>query len=191
MSTETGAAKAKSEQATAAAADVFVRYGFARTTMGDIARRAAMSRPALYLVFPDKDAAFAAAVRRLNTAQLDSIRARVDALPTLREKLLHACQTWGAHGFDLTAIHPDARDLFDVGRPAVREMYAEFEAFLVELTRSALAASPLRIEPGSLARTMTYAMRGFKDTALDADDMRGLIATEVEVVCAALALTPA
>ena len=33
---------------------VFLAYGFARTTMDDIARAADMSRPALYLLFKNK-----------------------------------------------------------------------------------------------------------------------------------------
>ena len=33
------------------ATKVFLAYGFARTTMDDIARAAEMSRPALYLLF--------------------------------------------------------------------------------------------------------------------------------------------
>ena len=177
---------AKSERAVAAAADVFLRYGFTRTTMGDIAQHAGMSRPALYLLFPDKDAVFTAVVRRMNADQLDGVRARLATLPTLKEKLLFACRTWGAHGVELTAVHPDARDLFDVSRPSVREMYAEFETFLADLLRDELAASPLQLAPEVLARVLAYAMRGFKDSAVDADDMRRLIAAQIELVVAAI-----
>ena len=50
----------KHERAVAAAAEQFMRYGFQRTTMADIARAAGMSRPALYLLFPGKEQAFEA-----------------------------------------------------------------------------------------------------------------------------------
>ena len=39
----------------------FARYGFRRTSLGDIAREAGISRPAVYLHFPNKQAIFRAA----------------------------------------------------------------------------------------------------------------------------------
>ena len=182
---------AKARRAVAAATGVFLRYGFARSTMGDIAQQAGMSRPALYLLFPGKEEVFAAVVHKLNADQLVAIRAQLPALSTLREKLMHACQTWGAHGAELMAAHPDARDLFDVSRPPVREIYAAFEALIVELVGPALEASALPLTPEALARGLTYAMRGYKDTAADVEDMRRLIAGEVEVVSAALSASTA
>jgi len=55
------------------ATEVFCRYGFARTTMGDIAERCEISRPALYLLFPDKEAIFTAVVERTDQDKLASI----------------------------------------------------------------------------------------------------------------------
>jgi AcrR family transcriptional regulator len=45
----------------AAAFSRFARYGFRRTSLGDIAREAGISRPAVYLHFPNKQAIFRAA----------------------------------------------------------------------------------------------------------------------------------
>jgi AcrR family transcriptional regulator len=45
----------------AAAFERFARYGFRRTSLGDIAREAGISRPAVYLHFPNKQAIFRAA----------------------------------------------------------------------------------------------------------------------------------
>jgi AcrR family transcriptional regulator len=45
----------------AAAFDVFINYGFRKTSMDDIARAAGMSRPALYQVFRNKTEIFRAA----------------------------------------------------------------------------------------------------------------------------------
>lgn len=41
-----------------AAVDVFMNYGFRKTTMDDIARKAGMSRPALYNYFKNKESIF-------------------------------------------------------------------------------------------------------------------------------------
>ena len=177
---------AKADRALAAATTMFLRYGFARTTMGDIAREAGISRPSLYLLFADKEEAFAAAVHKLNADQLAAIQERLPALPTLRDKLMHACLAWGAHGAELTSAHPDARDLFDVARLPVREIYGDFEALIAGLVGTALERSSLPLTPAGLARGLAYAMRGFKDTATDVEDMRRLIAAEVEIVATAL-----
>ena len=52
-----------------AAAEVFAQYGFRRTTMNDIAEAAGISRPALYLMFDNKENLFQdLVVHRLNLA---------------------------------------------------------------------------------------------------------------------------
>ncbi|MFZ4748552.1 MAG: helix-turn-helix domain-containing protein, partial [Sphingomonas sp.] len=58
-----------------AAGEIFLRYGFARTTMGDVAKAAGISRPALYLLFPGKEPLFAAATMALAQQRLRDISA--------------------------------------------------------------------------------------------------------------------
>lgn len=87
--------QSKEELVLDSATDVFTRYGFARTTMGDIAAKAGISRPALYLLFPDKEAAFSRVIARMDERSLTEIAAALPALPTLEAKLLHACLAWG------------------------------------------------------------------------------------------------
>lgn len=174
-----------------AATEVFSRYGFARTTMQDIAEQAGMSRPALYLDYANKDSIFTAVVRRMNARQLANIRAAIAPLPGLRDKLLHACLTWGAHGVDLIEAHPDARDLFSLAFPAVQDMYDEFQVLLAQLLSEPAIDAALGASPAEVARAMTYAMRGFKDTATDGSDMRRLITLQVSLLAAALEPAPA
>ena len=62
-------AKAKQTAVFDAAADVFAQYGFKRTTMNDIAVATGISRPALYLMFDNKEHLFRElAAYRLNLA---------------------------------------------------------------------------------------------------------------------------
>src|SRR5258708_9496529 len=145
----------KKERVVAGATDVFLRYGFARTTMGDIAERVGISRPALYLLFANKEEAFAAVIRRLNDDQLAAIRAALPGLPTLHAKVLFACETWGAHGVDLMTAHPDAKDLFDLSFAPVQEIYLKFQTLLAALLDGPAAASALRVKPALLAPLVT------------------------------------
>ena len=51
-------AKAKKNIVFEAAHEVFAQYGYKRTTMNDIAQAADISRPALYLIFDNKENLF-------------------------------------------------------------------------------------------------------------------------------------
>jgi AcrR family transcriptional regulator len=168
------------------ATDVFTRYGFARTTMGDIAAKAGISRPALYLLFPDKEAAFSRVIARMDARSLTEITAALPALPTREAKLLHACLAWGVHGVELASVHPDAADLFDLRFPAVRQAYANFQALVAELISGAPGISRLDTTPAELARVLVYGMRGLRETAADPDDMRRLVTFHVRSFAQAL-----
>ncbi len=177
---------ARADLVISAATEVFLRYGYARTTMGDIAGAAKLSRPLLYLVFPGKEEVFAAVVKRMNADALAEMRGALPQLPSLEDRLRHVCLKWGAHGFDITAAHPDARDLFDLSRASVREIHAEFQAFVVELIGDAVSAARLPVSAEALARTLVYSMRGLKETAVDAADMRRLIDVQVSLLVSLL-----
>ncbi|MCA6109115.1 TetR/AcrR family transcriptional regulator [Bradyrhizobium cenepequi] len=171
--------RSKEERALDGATEVFTRYGYARTTMGDIAIKAGMSRPALYLVFPDKEAAFNRVIAHMDQHKLTEIAAVLATLPNLESKLLHACLAWGLHGVELAAVHPDAADLFDLRFPAVRQVYANFQALVTELISDALTNSRLEATPTDLARVLVYGLRGLREAASDPDDMRRLVTMHV------------
>jgi AcrR family transcriptional regulator len=52
--TESNAAMARRDDIVRVAIGVFLRYGYARTTMRDIAQATGLTRPTLYLTFPTK-----------------------------------------------------------------------------------------------------------------------------------------
>ena len=176
----------KARRVLACATDVFSRYGYARTTMGEIAAAAGMSRPALYLIFPDKEAVFEAVVQQMDDETHAKIGAGLAKLGGLRDKLLHACQTWGSHGVDLAEAHPDAADLFDLRFPPVRRVYSRFEQFIVELIEPRALASGVDASPQELARVLVFAMRGLRATAANGEEMRRLIAVQVRLLTRAL-----
>ena len=170
----------------AAATAVFLRYGHARTTMGDVAEEAGISRPALYLVFPRKEDIFAAVIERLIQDRLQQWREALPRLRSLDRKLHYCCEQWAGEGYDLTKAHPDARDVFNLAFVPVKEMYTALEAFLADLLRDTLAASKLKTTPEQLAQVLIFGMRGLKDIAEDGAHMRRLIALHVDVVLASM-----
>jgi len=176
----------KTAEVVRSATNVFLRYGFARTTMGDLAAAAALSRPALYLLFPCKDDVFAAVVHRLDAEWHAETRAAVGRHRTVEARLRYACGKWADHGIELVATHPDAKDLFDLRFPAVREMYEHFEIFLAGLIDEAIPGSGLKASARELARSVIYAMRGIKDAATSPAEMRVLADLQVSLLVAAL-----
>ncbi|WP_117194892.1 TetR/AcrR family transcriptional regulator [Rhizobium terrae] len=179
----------KEARALRSAEDVFTRYGYARTTMGDIAAAAGMSRPALYLLFPDKDAIFTRVIEEMDRRTLAGIETALREIAPLREKLLYACSVWGLHGMELAAAHPDAADLFDLRFVAVRQVYANFQALLVRLLSDTLAQSDLGATPEDVACAMTYGMRGLRHACSSVEEMRHMIHVHVEAYSKALQAT--
>jgi AcrR family transcriptional regulator len=100
-----------------AALAVFSRYGFARTSMADIAREAGVSRPALYLWFESKPALFGALAAHLTRRALEAAESAWDPAADLETNLratilgkdldLHRILHASPHGAELMAVDAD------------------------------------------------------------------------------------
>jgi AcrR family transcriptional regulator len=165
-----------------AATTVFLRYGYTRTTMQDLAEAAGITRPTLYLTFPDKEQIFRAVIESLVAANLLEIRKGLPAKTTLADQLRYACETWCVPGFDIVRGNSDAKDLFDLSFAPVRESYAAFEELLVEILRVRLPEPESRVAAAELAHMIGCAMKGFKDIASETSELRRLIGTLADVV---------
>jgi AcrR family transcriptional regulator len=180
--TESTTAADRRDQIVNAAIGVFLRYGYARTTMGDIAQAAGLTRPTLYVTFPDKEQIFTAVVDKMIADKLAEIREGLPRLKTLERKLRFACDAWAGDGYDLVQAHPDAADMFDLGFKSVCAGYDKFGTLLAKILETPLERSSLELSPAQIARTIVFAMRGFKDTATSGGEMRELIANHIKLV---------
>ena len=186
MSEETTLSARRRDRVVAAATDVFLRYGYARTTMGDIAQATGLSRPTLYLTFPDKESIFRAVIETMAAVRLAAIHQGLAASTTLGAKLCVICEAWAADGFELVLANPDAKDMFDLSFAPVRECYAIFEAQLVDLLKEPLQRIGMGDKATELARVLVYSTRGFKDASTDGTTMRRMIRTQIAVISALL-----
>src|SRR5271170_4731673 len=168
------------------AISVFLQYGYARTTLADIARAAGLARTALYLMFSDKEAIFSAVVEAMVAEKLSDIRHGLPERSSFDARLRFACESWGAEGFELVQAHPDAKDMFDLGFASVCNGLSAFGDLLTEIISTPLAESGLGIAASDLAQTIVFAIKGFKETARDGTDMRRMIGVQVAIVSAAL-----
>ena len=175
-------AAAKRQRVIEAATLVFRRHGFAQTSMDNIAVAAGMSRPALYLVFPNKEEIFAAAVHYMGDLALTALRQGLAQRPSLEEKLLFVCEQWAGRGYDRMKENPDAKDLTDPAFQPVREVYEKLQRFVAELLADSVRRSGLRTTPEQVARILVGSMRGLKEAAKDSSDIRRMLALQISIL---------
>lgn len=174
-----------------AAASVFFRYGYRRTTMGDLAQAAGLSRPALYLRYCNKERIFEAVVRRFSAQILEEIRQGAPAQGPVLERLRFAFDLWVVRPYALMVASPDAKDLadcsFEFAQAAIDEGYAAFEA---ELRRILDSIPEPRTVPGTspaeIARILATTARGFKASARSTEELKSMIDGLLKIVLAAV-----
>lgn len=177
-----------------AAMDVFLRYGYRKVTMDDIARGVGISRPALYLVFANKEAVF----RDLVETGLDDLVCKIESgLPgkrTLAAQLLHVFEVTTISSFELVARAPAAEELMTASFDFVKDVFDRYEQRLAGIVSRLIEAAvldPERLLPSAQARAriMIAATHGFKAKAKDIQDMRTLVSNLVEMTVAGLPIT--
>lgn len=152
-----------------AAFGAFVRFGYRKTSMDEIARAAGLSRQGLYLHFRSKEELFREMVGHLLGRALLAAASVLgdDALP-VRERLVRGFDEWA--GWYVEAAHgPGMGELLEASaalvQPVVDDHEARFDRALVKAIRgSGLAAAHERSGLGArqLARTLQAVARGLK-----------------------------
>ncbi|WP_052245532.1 TetR/AcrR family transcriptional regulator [Halocynthiibacter namhaensis] len=111
-----------------AAFTCFVNYGVQRTSMADIAKAAGMSRPALYLHFPNKDAILSGLVHGyFQKASADMTQALAQP-GTPAQRLLAAMHAKDGDMLEKLMATPHGPELLDVKRTAASDIVAQGEA---------------------------------------------------------------
>ncbi len=175
----------------AAARHVFMRYGFKRTTMGDIAAAAGMSRAALYLVYPSKEDILTAVVTRLFAAMLDEISHGLGRFATAAEQLTFALDVWCVTGFELVQASPDATDLYESSYQFAAEVTATATADFVALVADVLdplvrQQATVALSSVQIAQVFASAVLGFKGIVTTTEQLRSMIARLITIVLASL-----
>ena len=183
--------QSKEEHVLTAAREVFMRYGFKRATMSDLAEAAQMSRPALYLIFSSKEEVFRALITQTFTEILQEVREEVSKHEEVADQLTCAFEAWCVRLFEMIQVSPDARDILEssyaFATEATVRAFADFETILSDILRplvSAQAGPPLSSE--QLAHILTTAAQGFKESASSAVQLRQLIQGLITIVLAGL-----
>jgi AcrR family transcriptional regulator len=94
-----------------AAFGVFLRYGFKRTTMGDIAKAAGLSRQSLYARFANKDEVYAAGLELYAGRILEELQAAWATSDDIGTVMDHYAEISVIPSFEMLRATPDATDM--------------------------------------------------------------------------------
>jgi AcrR family transcriptional regulator len=122
-----------------AATAAFLRYGFKKTSMDDVARAAGVSRQGLYLYFDTKDVLFREALQHLVSHLICAAHAVAeDGNLSLRDRLLGAFEAVHGSAFH-NASREDALELLQSAQSAAAALLVQLERDLMGIVTALLA----------------------------------------------------
>src|ERR1700716_908424 len=121
-----------------AATAIFLRYGFKKTSMDDVARAAGVSRQGLYLYFDTKDLLFRESLQHLMSHLISAARAAAeDGNLSLRDRLLGAFEAVHCSAFH-NASREDALELLQSAQSAAGAVLVQSERDLMGIAAALL-----------------------------------------------------
>ncbi len=153
---------------------LFLRYGFKRVSMSDIAGAAGISRPALYLIFKNKEEIFKGAYEQWVDEKIFEIEEKAETLNTAEEKLRLAFEVGVIQPTEAMKTSPELEDLvernFGYGS---RKFENLVEGFLTSIAQRKPEETSWTAERA--AHLLVCALPGFKQTAETSEELRLLI----------------
>ncbi|MEL6919760.1 MAG: helix-turn-helix domain-containing protein [Pseudomonadota bacterium] len=179
-----------------AAFEVFITYGFRKTSMDDIARAAGMSRPALYQSFKNKTDIFRALVSQFCEVSLQKAKAELDSDQPFPTRLARAIEVSviemnavveaTPHGMELMNVNGEiAHDLEEVWNQRFTAMLAS--AFAAADEAGEIQLNALGVSAEDVAQVFDNAMEGLKARCLRGEQVNDAIYTTVRFFIGALA----
>jgi AcrR family transcriptional regulator len=168
------------------AAELFVRYGFRKTSVDDVARAADMSRQGVYFHYPSKEALFEAALGRLVERALLSCR---DALSEenleLYDRLLNAFVAMlGRTDLDATSELLEAAQARSMN--TVINVDVEIIAELAKAIASSPAAAPWLgkgVSPHDLGQLLMNTSYGLKYQRVPYEEYIAQMQKAISIIC--------
>ena len=125
-----------------AAFAVFVRYGYRKTSMDEVARAAHLSRQGLYLHFSSKDELFRATVEHaLDTALAAATAGLRDGARPIGERLVHAFDEWVGRFAGM--MKGDTADLVEAAGSLIGPLGPAYDKVFIDAVARAIASSGL------------------------------------------------
>jgi AcrR family transcriptional regulator len=175
-----------------AALTVFMRYGYRKTSMDEVARAAQVSRQGLYLHFATKEELFRATLQHTAESSLAAATAALgDSSLRLEARLVRAFDEMT--GRYVGMMGAGASDLAEVGGGLVGPLIARYEGQFLDAVAKALRASGLvaaykatGLTARQLADTLHATARGLKYSSANREAFVAGMTVAVRAMCAPL-----
>jgi AcrR family transcriptional regulator len=186
----------KRERALSAAQECFTLYGFKRTSMDDIAQKADISRAALYLLFPNKEAIFRTLSQQLHSAAIDRASAALQSDGPLADRLIAAFEGKMLEFLKLVHSSPHGAEIADlnhgIGADIAQATENQFKEVLAttlqhEASRGKITFERIEANAEQCAEVLLLATRGLKSAPSGIEAYRERLARLVRVFSVAIA----
>jgi len=173
-----------------AAYDVFAQYGFRRTAMNDIAQAAGISRPALYLMFENKEALFRELVSFRQNQGVDQAISTLSGTAPITERFIAAILAYERVFYEPVAQSPHGAELMDISISIAAEFMKKGQERLVKSLAQALKEavsngevvfSGMAIKPIVFVRLLMSSIGGLKKHATSIKALRRQISEVVGI----------
>jgi len=164
-----------------AATDVFSNYGFRRTAMNDIAKAAGMSRPALYLLFDNKENLFRELAAYRQNLAIDEAEAVLSGSAPFQDRFVNALLAYEKSFYQPVAQSPHGAELIDVSQSIAADLMKKGRERLISSLTDALETA-VSAGQADLARAQVTArvfcelfisaMAGLKSTVASKQEFR-------------------
>ncbi|HVK74293.1 MAG TPA: TetR/AcrR family transcriptional regulator [Kofleriaceae bacterium] len=175
-----------------AALATFVRFGFRKTSMEEVARAAHLSRQGLYLHFATKEELFRATVAHALATGLDAAAARLRATAApVPDRLVAGFDAWLGRfvglGEDVTDLHEAIVRLVGPQVAAHEDQFIELVARVLRSSGLAAAYKPAGLTARQLADTLYATARGLKHSCATRAELIDRLTVAVRALCLPLA----
>jgi len=162
---------AKTDHILDAALPVFVRHGFRKASMADIARAAGISRASLYLNFNSKEELFRAGSIRAHARTMRDVKTALTGPGDVFSRIETAVAVFQRELIAPFAGSADAMELFDANMALAKDITLAARARLIALLAQALSDTEtagliglgsLQARPADVASVVVAAMDGIK-----------------------------
>ncbi|XZG69109.1 TetR/AcrR family transcriptional regulator [Chitinibacteraceae bacterium HSL-7] len=175
------------------ALELFVRYGFRKTSMQDIAQTAQISRAALYQVFSSKEEVFHSLSSRVHDDVMTAVEAEFAAdLPYL-QRLEQGVTAFMVGIMASISASPHGQELLETNQALASDVIAATRQRLLTLMADALqaadAAGDVDLQGNAaqdLAQVILAAMEGIKHAPAPNPGMAGQLALLMQLLSKAL-----
>jgi AcrR family transcriptional regulator len=172
-----------------AATATFLRYGFKKTSMDDVARAAGVSRQGLYLYFETKDLLFREALQHLVSHMISTARSVAeDANLSLRDRLLGAFEAVHCSAFH-NASREDAFELLQSAQYAAGALLVQLDRDLMGIAAALLAEAGAAdrweeagVTVGELSEQLLMTAKGIKASVDTLAAYRERMLTAIRIV---------